>query len=167
MVIPPLPRWLFAHYCNDKSHCTSPEAENFEMHLLTEFMQLRGTLTKHLVGMRVKIFKVTDTCCTTNCTLTTKTAIRVSELQQVTEKDGSHLRPAGYKNMANRCTACLHSVDCTNKKNQGIHFWRVFRSTRGSTRIPTYRAQPAWGCGAPPGYRGVASRGRFPLRTVT
>ncbi len=117
--------------------------------------------------MGVNNFKVMDTRCTTNCTPTANTAIRVSELRQVTKKDAIHFRPAGYKSMANRCTACLHTVDCTNKKKQGIHFWRVFRSTRGSTRIPTYRAQPAWGCGAPPGYRGVASRGRFPLRTVT
>jgi hypothetical protein len=81
VVIPPMSRWLFTRCCNDPSQCTKAGAEDFEQHLLAEFLQLRGALIRQLIGMGVTNFQVMDSCCTTVCNPTAKTATRLFELR--------------------------------------------------------------------------------------
>ncbi len=65
------------------------------------------------------------------------TANRLAELRTVTANDGIHFTQSGYQNLANRCTTCLHTLINTPKKIEKsiTHFWRVFRTSRGSSRI--------------------------------
>jgi hypothetical protein len=95
VLIPPLPRYLFASCCDDLSHCTNAKNDKYQENLLTGFLQLRNGLIKTLVSAGVKNFKVLDTCCTTNCATTANSKTRLSELKTVTAKDGVHYVAAG------------------------------------------------------------------------
>jgi hypothetical protein len=95
VIIPPIPRYLFARCCGDTSHCTNAGDPGYSTHLLSEFLQMRNNLIKHLVGSGLKNFKVLDVCCTTTCTSTANIATRLTELKRFTAKDGVHFTPAG------------------------------------------------------------------------
>jgi hypothetical protein len=138
VIIPPLPRYLFARCCNDPDHCTNATDTNFSRKLLTGFTEMRNALIRQLVSAGLTNFKVMDVCCTTTCSATACTDERLKGLKSVTAKDGVHFVDAGYKNLAKRCMDCLskmlspesHIPEKTGKPT--CFFWRGFRSTRGS-----------------------------------
>ncbi len=60
VILPPLPRYLFTRCCSDADHCTNANEENFSAKLLTNFIQLRTEMIKHLVSEGLTNFKVMD-----------------------------------------------------------------------------------------------------------
>jgi hypothetical protein len=134
VIIPPLPRGLFSQCCNDNSHCTNANDENFATTLLTGFIGLRNDLIRLLVQTGLTNFKVMDSCCVTCCSPTANLPEGLEGLQKVTLKDGIHFSQVGYKNLATRVLSCLGSMHGTPKKeNKKItYFWRGFRSPMGA-----------------------------------
>ncbi len=129
VIIPPLPRDLFDRCCDDNEHCTNFSQLNFAQNLLSGYIQLRNLLIRSLAQKGLTNFKVMDTCCITACKNTANTTTRLSELRQVTAKDGVHFVSAGYANLAARMTTCLAAMFDVPKKVQKpcVHLERVKR----------------------------------------
>ncbi len=140
VIIPPLPRFLFARCCNDPDHCTNATEIDFSKTMLTGFTEMRNNLIRQLVSAGLNNFRVMDVCCTTSCPVTACKDDRLKGLRSVTAKDGVHYVDAGYKNLAGRCMDCLskmlsHESQKPEKTGKPTSFfWRGFRSTRGSSR---------------------------------
>jgi hypothetical protein len=144
VIIPPLPRYLFARCCNDPDHCTNAAETDFSITLLSSFTEMRNNLIRQLVSAGLTNFRVMDVCCTTSCSVTACAEERIKGLRSVTAKDGVHYVDNGYKNLAGRCIECLLKMlkkseqDVSSKpEKKGIptcFFWRGFRSLRGSSR---------------------------------
>jgi hypothetical protein len=136
VIIPPLPRYLFAHCCSNAEHCTNMHEKDYQEILMSGFIQLRNSLIKLLVSHGLSNFKVMDACCPTNCSLTADIGERIVELKKITAKDGVHFIDAGYRKIAERCTACISVLLAGDNKpcqrKPTLHFWRGFRSHRGS-----------------------------------
>jgi hypothetical protein len=134
VIIPPMPRYLFARCCNDPGHCTNADGNDFSQSLLASFQQLRHCLIRLLVARGLTNFKVLDTCCTTTCTNTAPVTHRLAQLKQVTAKDGVHFIAQGYANMANRASATLQTLfaSAPRTRKENTHFWRGFRSPVGA-----------------------------------
>jgi hypothetical protein len=66
IVLPLLPRYLFARCCNDSSHCTNAKDPDFQSTLMSGFVRLKNELIKQLVSQGVTNFKVMDSCCVTS-----------------------------------------------------------------------------------------------------
>jgi hypothetical protein len=163
VIIPPLPRYLFARCCNDTDHCTNASGPHFCKTLLSGFTEMRNSLIRQLVSSGLTNFRVRDICCTTECPVTACTEERIKRLRLVTAKDGVHFVDAGYKNLARRCVDCLSKMlkkECeasgAEPGKSGIptsFFWRGFRSLRGSSR-------PKKSQGWTPGIRGSSNSAR-------
>jgi hypothetical protein len=110
VIIPPLPRFVFARCCNDASHCTNASNDDFSKDLLQGFMRMRNDLIKILVQNGLTGFKVLDCCCVTNCSPTAVISERLDGLQKVTARDGIHFTADGYRNLAVRTNICLQSL---------------------------------------------------------
>ncbi len=140
MIIPPLPRFLFARCCNDPDHCTNATETDFSKTMLSGFTEMRNNLIRQLVSAGLNNFRVMDVCCTTTCPVTACMDDRLKGLRSVTAKDGVHYVDAGYKNLAVHCMDCLskmmsHESKKPEKTGQPTSFfWRGFRSVRGSSR---------------------------------
>jgi hypothetical protein len=134
VIIPPLPRYLFARCCDDAGHCTNFDQSDFAQNLLSGFIHLRNLLIRTLVQKGLKNFKVLDTCCVTSCKTTANIAERLSEMKKVTSKDGVHFVAAGYGNLAARTTASLVAMLAAPRReeNTTTYFWRGFKSNHGS-----------------------------------
>jgi hypothetical protein len=134
VIIPPMPRYLFARCCNDPDHCTNANSNEFSQSLLANFLQLRHSLIRQLVSRGLTNFKVLDTCCTITCINTATITHRLAELRQVTAKDGVHFIAQGYTNMANRASATLQTLlaSAPRTKKESTYFWRGFRSPVGA-----------------------------------
>ncbi len=164
VIIPPLPRFVFARCCNDAGHCTNANNDDFSKDLLQGFMKLRNDLIKTLVQNGLTGFKVLDCCCVTSCSPTAAISERLDGLRKVTARNGIHFTVDGYRNLAARTNNCLQSltknpVQLPKKMN---HFWRGFRSGRGST-VPRSRATSLRGAtGTPRGAFRGNSRGSNP-----
>jgi hypothetical protein len=146
VIVPPLPRFLFARCCNDAGHCTNASKDDFSKHLLQGFMRLRNDLIKILVQNGLTGFKVLDCCCVTGCTPTAIITERLDGLRKVTARDGIHFTVEGYRNLAARTNNCLQSLTESQlhvPKKMNL-FWRGFRSGRGST-VPRSRGTPLRG----------------------
>jgi hypothetical protein len=63
IVLPPLPRYLFARCCSDSNHCTNAKDPDFQPTLMSGFVRLKNELIKQLVSQGVTNFKVMDSCC--------------------------------------------------------------------------------------------------------
>ncbi len=103
---------------------------------MSGFIQLRTSLIKQLAAQGLTNFKVMDACCPTNCSLTADISERIVEMRKITAKDGVHFVDAGYRKIAERCTACIAVMLAGDSKvpshrKPTIHFWRGFRSQRG------------------------------------
>jgi hypothetical protein len=157
VIIPPLPRYLFARCCDDAGHCTNFDQSDFAQNLLSGFIQLRNLLIRTLVQKGLKNFKVLDTCCVTSCKTTANIAERLSEMKKVTAKDGIHFVTAGYCNLAARATASLVAMMATprNEEIKSSHFWRGFKSLHGSRepKLPLPGPSKSRGRGFPRGSR--------------
>jgi hypothetical protein len=137
LILPPLPRYLFAGCCSDRGHCSNMHKKGYQEEIMGGFIQLRANLIRLLVSSGLTNFKVMDSCCATNCPLTASVSERIGELRKVTSKDGVHFIDDGYRNIAERCTRCISATlsdDCkpTCSRKPTVHFWRGFRSPKGS-----------------------------------
>jgi hypothetical protein len=141
VIVPPIPRYLFARCCTDAGHCTNASNADYAETLLTGFLTLRNELIRFLVTAGIKNFEVLDSCCTTACTTTANTKSRLTNLKSVTAKDGIHYVAAGYQNLAARSLSCLRTLLSESPRHSKpiTHFWRGFKSTRGSKRALTAR----------------------------
>jgi hypothetical protein len=110
VIIPPLPRYMFARCCNDTDHCTKASEPHFCKTLLSGFIEMRNSLIRQLVSSGLTNFRVMDTCCTTDCPITACSEERIKGLRSVTAKDGVHFVDAGYKNLAEQCVDCLSKM---------------------------------------------------------
>jgi hypothetical protein len=169
VIIPPMPRYLFARCCNDPGHCTNANSNEFSQSLLANFLQLRHSLIRQLVSRGLTNFKVLDTCCTTTCTNTATITHRLAELKQVTAKDGVHFIAQGYANMANRASATLQTLlaSAPRTRKENTHFWRGFRSPIGArtgTHAQHQRGTQSISRGNSISYRGGPRRGYHPYR---
>ncbi len=135
-IVPPLPRYVFSRCCSDSGHCTNMNETDFPEKMLAGFVLLRQELIRQLVQHGLTEFKVLDSCCNTDCITTASVTERLNGLRIATAKDGVHLTPTGYSNLAGRATNCLKQMLATqprtSRKNQTF-FWRGFRSVRGSS----------------------------------
>jgi lysophospholipase L1-like esterase len=139
VIVPPLPRYLFARCCSSPEHCTNMQEKNYQETIMGGFIRLRTDLIKQLVTLGLTNFKVMDACCPANCSLTADISERIAEMRKITAKDGVHFIDAGYKKIAERVTACMAAmltVDSNDtsqsQRKPTVHFWRGFRSQRGS-----------------------------------
>jgi hypothetical protein len=136
VILPPLPRGLFSQCCNDKSHCTNMGEKGFSEELLTGYIRLRNELIKQLVSHGLTSFKVMDICCMTDCAKTANITERLRSLRSIMAKDDTHFVCDGYKNLAERCFACLRQISDNPKRTvqkNVTHFWRGFKSPCGAT----------------------------------
>ncbi len=163
VIVPPIPRYLFARCCNDANHCTNANNADYAETLLTGFLKLRNDLIKLLVTAGITNFKVLDACCTTNCATTANTKTRLTDLRNVTAKNGVHYVAAGYQNLAARSLTCLRSLlsEPPRQAKSVTYFWRGFRSIRGSKRTTVARIQHGRGRG---GNKPSHARGFHPYR---
>jgi hypothetical protein len=159
LILPPLPRYLFARCCSDTGHCSNMHEKDFQEATMAGFILLRASLIRLLVSNGLTNFKVMDSCCVTSCSLTASVRDRIAELRKVTAKDGVHFIDDGYRNVAERSIACIstmlsedHKPTCSQKPT--VHFWRGFRSSRGSLL-------PSLGSSTPHMHHGRAARGSF------
>jgi hypothetical protein len=150
VIVPPLLRYLFAWCCSDKGHCTNMHEKDYQDTLMSGFIQLRTSLIKQLVSHGLTNFKVMDSCCATNCSLTASISERIVELRKVTSR---------YRNIAERSIACISTMlagesKLTSQQKPTVHFWRGIRSPRGSLL-------PKLGSSTPQMLHGRATRGTF------
>ncbi len=160
--MPPLPRYLFARCCSDSGHCTNANDSDYKSLLMSGFVRLKKELIKHLVSIGITNFKVMDLCCVTSASTNSSIVDRLNELKRVTNSDGIHFTADGHKNMATRVTDCLKTLirKPTKPLKQITHFWRGFRSRRGSSLPRTSVVMPGWPGGSPiRGGAGGRSRG--------
>jgi hypothetical protein len=135
VIVPPLPRYLFARCCNDGSHCSNAKEDAYAENLLKGFLQLRADLIRQLVQSGLTNFKVLDSCCVCNCEKTANVPERIAALKVTTTPDGIHFTDIGNNFLATRAIACLKSlIEIPPKKSakRGTFFWRGFRSPVGS-----------------------------------
>ncbi len=104
---------------------------------MSGFIRLRTDLIKQLVSLGLTNFKVMDACCPANCSLTADISERITEMKKITAKDGVDFVDAGYQKIAERVTACMAAMmtgdsNDTSRRKPTVHFWRGFRSQRGS-----------------------------------
>jgi hypothetical protein len=116
VIVPPLPRYLFARCCNDAAHCTNSGKDDFSKNLLEGFMRLRNDLIKNLIQNGLTNFKVLDSCCVTDCLPTAVIPERLKGLQKVTARDGIHFSEEGYRNLAKRADKCLKTLTSTQSQ---------------------------------------------------
>jgi hypothetical protein len=128
VIIPLLPRYLFARCCNDPDHCTNATGQNFSKTLLSGFTEMRNYLIRQLVSAGLTNFRVMDICCTTTCSVTASSDERIKGLRTVTAKDGVHYVDEGYKNLAGRCTECLSKM--LSQREEFAGFTSPEKSTR-------------------------------------
>jgi hypothetical protein len=169
VVIPPMPRFLFVRCCSDTSHCTNANEQNYEETLLTDYIALRTVLIRQLVSLGCKNFKVLDTCCATGCPATSNTSTRIAELKNVTASDGVHFSKVGYSNIVKRCSTCLMAMNkCQVTHTKTVpHFWRGFKSPKGSSRkIVTAKHNLTGGKASPSPFIGVGVSGASTHTTV-
>jgi hypothetical protein len=135
IVLPPLPRYVFARCCNDKGHCINADDPEYQSFMMSGFVWLKNDLIKQLVSNGVSNFKVMDTCCVTSVPTTATIGERLSELKKVSSGDGIHFTAEGYQHMASHVIECLKTLigKPTKMTKQKTYFWRGFRSRRGSS----------------------------------
>jgi lysophospholipase L1-like esterase len=135
IVLPPLPRYVFARCCNDSGHCINANDTEYQSFMMSGFVRLKNELIKQLVSHGVTNFKVMDSCCVTSVPTTATIGERLSELKKMSSGDGIHFTAEGYKNMASRISECLKTLigKPAKQAKQTTYFWRGFRSRRGSS----------------------------------
>ncbi len=70
IVIPPLPRYLFAGCCKQNDHSTNVGDPDHAKTILADVIGLRNTLKKFVSGLGLNRCRVLDSCSVTDCTAT-------------------------------------------------------------------------------------------------
>jgi hypothetical protein len=137
LIIPPLPRYLFAGFCEQKDHCKNVSEQNHPRKMLTDIIGLRNSLKKLVTGSGIANVRVLDACCVTGCKSTANIEQRLIGLKSVMVSDNVHYLSEGYANLVENCTAALQAqgmaemaAKSNNKASQ--FFWRGFRSPVGA-----------------------------------
>jgi hypothetical protein len=137
IVVPPLPRYMFAGCCKQPSHCPNVAGVEHAKKILSDVIGLRTCLKKFLAGLGLAHCRVLDTCCIADCIPTATVDIRVEALKAAMAADGVHLTDMGYDLMVKsivqlsaKPTSTTHS-DAPSGTSK-MHYWRGFRSPVGS-----------------------------------
>jgi hypothetical protein len=96
---------------------------------------LRNHLKKFATSLGIKRCLVLDSCCMANCPATANTPTRLEALKKVCTPDGVHFTAVGYKNMVAAILGGDSQLTASNmsvKSGKQSHYWRGFKSTRGS-----------------------------------
>jgi hypothetical protein len=150
LIVPPLPRYLFAGCCDQKEHCQNISDPNHPRKLHSDIISLRNSLKKLISNSGLVNVRVLDSCCVTSCDGTANTELRLNALRDVMAADGVHYLTEGYVNLV---AGCVSAVDALINKTevaktntcQPKHFWRGFCSVNGAKLV----------------VRGNSSRGSF------
>jgi hypothetical protein len=138
VVVPPLPRYLFAGCCKQADHCANVTKPEHASKILSDAIGLRNSLKKFVPGLGLSNCRVLDTCCVTDCIPPANVDNRIEALRAVTAKDGVHFSDIGYDRMVKHImqipakphiATSVRSTSGTAK----VHYWRGFRSPVGST----------------------------------
>jgi hypothetical protein len=143
IVIPPLPRFLFAGCCSASGHSTNVNKDGHAQRLLTDIIGLRTCLKKFVAGLGLENCCVMDCCCVTDCAPTANITTRLDALRTVTANDSVHFSSLGYDNLVRNIARELNRDVSDDKKQTSskLHFWRGFRSAIGAAAVtPNYRA---------------------------
>jgi hypothetical protein len=105
--------------------------------LLSDIIGLRNLLKKFVVGLGIKRCLVMDSCCVADCPATANTVTRLDALKKVGAQDGVHFSPEGYRNLVDSILKCdsllsVKSKIATATAAKQCHYWRGFKSSRGS-----------------------------------
>jgi hypothetical protein len=158
IVIPPLPRFLFAGCCSALGHSTNVDSEGHAQKLLTDIIGLRTCLKKFVASLSLGNCRVMDSCCVTECVSTANITTRLDALKTVTATDSVHFTSVGYENLVRNIVreGNRNVSDARKQTSSKLHFWRGFRSTFGAAAVtPNYRTN--WQPGRD---RGGSGRGR-------
>jgi hypothetical protein len=135
VLVPPLPRYLFTGCCNQTGHSTNTSEPGYNSALLSDTIGLRNHLKKFVVGLGIKRCQVMDSCCVADCLATANTVSRLEALKKVCAQDGVHFTADGYNNLVNTILRCDSLLSVKNKIANTVkqsHYWRGFKSSRGS-----------------------------------
>jgi hypothetical protein len=135
ILVPPLPRYLFTGCCNQPGHGTNISAPGYSSTLLSDTIGLRNQLKKFVVGLGIKRCQVMDSCCVADCSATANTVSRLEALKKVCAQDGVHFTLEGYSNLVNTILKCDSLLSVKSKIATVVkqsHYWRGFKSSRGS-----------------------------------
>ncbi len=135
ILVPPLPRYLFTGCCNQPGHSTNTSAPGYSSTLLSDTIGLRNLLKKFVVGLGIKRCLVMDSCCVADCPATASPVTRLDALKKVCAQDGVHFSPDGYRNLVDsilRCDSLLSVKSKIATAAKQCHYWRGFKSSRGS-----------------------------------
>jgi hypothetical protein len=129
IVIPPLPRFLFAGCCTMPGHCTNVSSEGYDQKLLIDIIGLRTCLKKFIASLGLGNCRVMDSCCVTDCVSTANIPTRLEALRTVTSTDGVHFTSVGYDNMVRNIVreGTRDVSDAKKPTASKPHFWRGFR----------------------------------------
>jgi hypothetical protein len=137
LIVPPLPRYLFAGCCEQKDHCKNVSEQNHPRKLLSDIIGMRNSLKKQVIGCGVSNVWVLDACCVTGCKNTANIDQRLESLKAVMASDNVHYLSEGYASLVENCTAALQAHGTgevvTKHSSKAVQFfWRGFRSPIGA-----------------------------------
>jgi hypothetical protein len=161
IIVPSLPRYLYAGCCTNKKHCTSMSDPEYEIKLLHATMRFRPLLKDMLLSAGIENFYVLDrigSLLGVNAGDNRGPASEnVRELGKYCAADGVLFTELGYANMAKEVSSAIDRMRAgtlTKAKTGsgnisgkgGQYFWRGFTSPNGHSGI---RGQPAPANSAP------------------
>jgi hypothetical protein len=109
VIVPLLPRYLFARCCSNRSHCTNSREKEYSQSLLSDFLQLRNLLIRLLVAKGLFQFQSVGCMLHTTWTNTANIATRLGEPRNVTAKDSTSTQTASWNwqtGYPHSCTPC-------------------------------------------------------------
>ncbi len=99
VVIPPFPMYLFSGCCKQAGHSPNLNMDGHSKRLLTDTICLRNSLKKFVCNLGLMDCRVIDTCCVTDCNVTSDIDSRIEALKKVTTQDGVHFLATGYDHL--------------------------------------------------------------------
>ncbi len=138
VIVPTLPRYLFSGCCKQGGHSINVSEPGHSNTLLSDTIGLRNHLKKFVVSLGSKRCLVMDSCCVADCPTTANTVSRLEALKKVCAQDGVHFTPEGYDNLVSSILkndsqlSVNNMVTNTSARN---HYWRGFKSNRGSASV--------------------------------
>jgi hypothetical protein len=81
-----------------------------------------------------------DSCSVADCVPTANTALRIESLKSVCVQDGVHFTAEGYDNLVtniNESVSMLANSNLVANVSKKLHYWRGFKSLRGSASVAT------------------------------